>query len=197
MKQSIFSLLVCVVMVLGAIATACNTGPDSRKAAQDSNEVKFNKSDTANPSTATLEKDADFAVTAADGGRMEVELGQLAQRNGQRQEVKDFGRMMEKDHSAANSELKALAAQKNISLPDSLSEGMKRKYDRLRDLKGAAFDKEYIKLMVADHQEDVDAFRHYTDKGADQNLVQWAKGKLPVLETHLQHAQQVDSLLKH
>ncbi|WP_300601229.1 DUF4142 domain-containing protein [Niabella sp.] len=196
MKQYGFSFLAGMVMITGMSLLSCNTGADSKKAAEDSNAVKFNKSDTANPSSATLEKDADFAVTAADGGLMEVALGQLAQRNGAHAEVKDFGLMMVKDHSAANNELKALATQKNISLPDSLSEGLKKKYDRLRSLKGAAFDKEYIKLMVEDHKEDVNAFRNYTNKGADQNLVQWAAGKLPVLEAHLQHAQQVDSLLE-
>lgn len=191
MKPTIFFLL-----VTGLIVLACNTAPDRKQASEDSNAARFNKSDTANPSIATLEKDADFAVTAADGGLMEVKLGQLALRNGRRKEVKEFGRMMINDHMAANNEMKVLATQKNIVLPDSLSDGMKRKYDRFLGMKDDAFDKAYIKLMVEDHQEDVEAFRHYAGSGADQNLVQWAKRELPVLEAHLQHAKQVAGLLE-
>jgi len=195
MKQYYLCLAAVMLLMAGIMVPACNTAPDSKKAATDSNEMKFNKHDSANPSSATLEKDADFAVTAADGGQLEVALGQLAQRNARSQEVKDFGLMMVKDHATANNEIRALAEQKNISLPDSLSAGMKKKYDQLRVLKGRNFDKEYMKLMVADHKEDVDAFRKYADNGVDQHLVQWPAGKLPVLELHLQHAMQVDSLL--
>ncbi|MBO9596004.1 MAG: DUF4142 domain-containing protein [Niabella sp.] len=196
MKPIIFFLLAALMVVISVIAPACSTVSDSKKAAEDSNTARFNKSDTANPSVATLEKDADFAVTAADGGLMEVKLGQLALQHGRRKEVKAFGRMMIKDHTAAGNELKALATQKNMVLPDSLSDGMKKKYNRFLGLKGDAFDKAYIQLMVEDHQEDVAAFRHYAGSGADQNLVQWANRELPVLEAHLQQAKQVAGLLE-
>ncbi|WP_083927729.1 DUF4142 domain-containing protein [Niabella aurantiaca] len=185
-----------MILLLGMIAAACNTAPDSERAAGDSNKLKFNRSDSANPSLATFERDADFAVTAADGGLLEVQLGQLAQQNGRSEDVKEFGLMMIKDHSAANNELRVLAEQKSISLPDSLSESMKRKYTALQTLKGADFDKEYMSLMVEDHEEDVEVFRKYAGNGADQRLAQWAEGKLPVLQRHLQHARHTDSLLK-
>nr|WP_262909538.1 DUF4142 domain-containing protein [Niabella pedocola] len=112
----------------------------------------------------------------------------MAQRNSGRKEVRNFGRRMINDHAEANKEIRKLATQKNISLPASLSDGMKKKYNRFLRLKGAAFDKAYITLMVEDHKEDINAFRHYTGSGAGQNLVQWAKRELPVLEAHLQQA---------
>src|SRR5579864_8800068 len=65
--------------------------------------------------------DASFYKNAAEGGMAEVELGNLAQKNGKSQSVKDFGAMMVKDHSAANEKLKSVAAAKNVALPSSPS----------------------------------------------------------------------------
>ncbi|MCD2421556.1 hypothetical protein LQ567_02205 [Niabella pedocola] len=62
MKPYICFLLTGFVVVMSMIALACRTVPDGKEAVEDS--------DTANPSVATLEKDADFAVTAADRGLM-------------------------------------------------------------------------------------------------------------------------------
>jgi putative membrane protein len=51
----------------------------------------------------------------------EVQLSQVALKNGQSSAVKNFAAMMIKDHGKANAELKALAKTKGVSLPDSSS----------------------------------------------------------------------------
>jgi len=43
--------------------------------------------------------DRSFMTKAAQGGMAEVELGQLAQQNGQSEDVKKFGKQMVDDHS--------------------------------------------------------------------------------------------------
>ena len=63
--------------------------------------------------------DSGFYKKAAEGGMSEVELGQLAQQKASTSAVKDFGAMMVKDHTAANDKLKALAASKQVTLPES------------------------------------------------------------------------------
>lgn len=75
-----------------------------------------------------LEDDAEFAVKAADGGMMEVRLGELSKTNASSAQVKKFGDMMVSDHSKANDELKSLAAQKNITLPTALSGDKQKKW---------------------------------------------------------------------
>ena len=44
---------------------------------------------------------SNFAVEAANGGMMEVELGKVAQENASSPRVKAFGAMMVKDHTEA------------------------------------------------------------------------------------------------
>ena len=55
--------------------------------------------------------DENFILAAAQGGMTEVKLGELAAQKGTRDEVKAFGQMMVKDHTAINHDLKALATQ--------------------------------------------------------------------------------------
>jgi predicted outer membrane protein len=81
--------------------------------------------------TALAAADQDFILAAAQGGMAEVKLGDLAGQNGTRADVKDFGRMMAKDHSAINEDLKMLAAQKGVTLPDSLDSKHQRMFDKL------------------------------------------------------------------
>src|SRR5690606_28857010 len=127
-----------------ALAISCgnpNKQEDSAEGAEDQNEEKFNDSN--------LERDTELAVEAADGGMLEVELGKLAQTNGSSPQVKKFGQMMADDHSKANDELKALAQQKNITLPAALSDKHQKKYNDLAEKKGKEFDKDYIDFMVS------------------------------------------------
>ena len=74
--------------------------------------------------------DKAFVKSAANGGMMEVQMGQLATKNATSQEVKDFGQMMVTDHGKANDELKSLAATKELKLPTELK-GMQKAKGRL------------------------------------------------------------------
>src|ERR1017187_6753052 len=74
----------------------------------------------ANAATTVSTADQDFILAAAQGGMTEVKLGELAAQKGLRDDVKAFGQMMVKDHTAINDGLKTLAAQKAVTFPDSL-----------------------------------------------------------------------------
>ena len=77
-----------------------------------------------------------FMKKAAIGGMAEVELGQIAQRNGSSAQVKDFGARMVQDHSKANDELKQLAGAKGVMLPSTLDGKNQKVVDRLQKLSG-------------------------------------------------------------
>jgi putative membrane protein len=162
---------------------------DPKDVATDQNEEKFDDSDK--------EKDTDFAVTAADGGMLEVELGKIAQQKATHPEVKKFAQMMVEDHSKANDELKALAAQKNISLPATLSEKNQERLNDMQEKSGADFDKDYMDFMVNDHEEDVDAFEKQAEDGNDAELKSWAAGKVTTLRHHLEMAKTTQELVKN
>ncbi|HEY2649866.1 MAG TPA: DUF4142 domain-containing protein, partial [Puia sp.] len=139
-----------------------------------------------------LKTDAEFVVSAADGGMLEVQLGKLAEQKGQNKSVKNFGAMMVKDHSKANEQLKKLASSKNITIPATLSDKCQKQLSDLSAKSGTDFDKDYTSAMVSGHKDNIDMFKKEAENGKDSAIVQWARGKLPTLEHHLDMAEQTD-----
>jgi len=195
MKKVKFVLLASVI----CISQACNSGNnDSVDAAKDANDKKdttvttnsmdslTNRDTTRTMAATPVDKsDADFAVEAANGGMMEVEMGNYAQQNASSSRVKDFGAMMVRDHSKANSELKALAASKNITLPATMGTDAHKEMEDLMKKKGKDFDKAYMNMMLDDHKKDVKAFEKAASNCKDADLKSFASKTLPVLRTHL------------
>jgi putative membrane protein len=160
---------------------------DSAERAEEQNEATLRDS---------MEDDAEFAVAAADGGMFEVQLGELAQKNGSSPRVKEFGKMMATDHAKVNDELKNMAAQKNITLPTTLSADKQDTYNKLAKKTGREFDRDYADLMVKEHRRDIDKFREIADDGKDAEIKAWATGKVAALEAHLQKAQAMQDAVK-
>jgi putative membrane protein len=179
-----YAHITLLLLAITLITFSCNKPKeqDSKEEAVEENKEKFSETD--------LKADWEFAVKAAAGGLMEVELGKLAQTKATDPQVKAFGESMVADHGKANEELKSLAQQKNISIPDSLSEEHKKKYDELAGKSGKDFDEAYIEHMVDDHEKDISAFKDESENGKDPELKSWAAAKLPILTHHLEMAKQ-------
>src|SRR5690606_39111134 len=96
---------------------------------------------------------AGFMKDAAGVGMMEVILGELASKKASNPKVKAFAAQMMKDHSKANKELALIAEKASVLLPTDLHPDHKKHYDHLSTLTGAEFDKEYMQMMVDDHQK--------------------------------------------
>jgi putative membrane protein len=137
------------------------------------------------------EQDLEFARKAAEGGLKEVRLGELAQQQAASEQVQQFGERMVEDHGKANEQLMQIADAKGIELPQELSQEAQQLYDELQQKSGAEFDQAYMDEMVSDHQKDVESFSEFAASGQDQELVQFATETLPVLEQHLEMAEQI------
>ena len=142
---------------------------------------------------ATIGKTADgtFAKKAAAGGMAEVKLGQLAQEKASNEQVKQFGKRMETDHTNAGNELMQIARKQNIALPTGLDPKDQATYDRLSKLSGRQFDRAYMRAMVTDHEEDATEFKREASAGKNPDLKSFASATLPTLEDHLKQAREV------
>lgn len=144
----------------------------------------------ADPGTRnTSSPDHAFIQKAAAGGLAEVALGKLAQQHASDGQVKSFGDRMAADHSRVNEELKEIAAAKGIALPDAPDKESRRQIDKLRAVSGTGFDRAYINFMVAEHRQDVAAFKKETRSGKDPEVKAFAAKTLPTLQQHLKYAQ--------
>jgi putative membrane protein len=184
------------IIAAAVIFAACNgsstetTHTDSTATMTDSASMHNSmtaSSDTANHTAMNAMNDEtnEFVRKAATGGLMEVELGNLAMKNGSSKLVKDFGKMMVEDHSKANDKLKEVAASKNVSLPTSVDADQQKEIDKLKGKTGTDFDKDYVSLMVDDHKDDIDEFKKAADKLTDTDFKNFASSTLPTLEKHL------------
>ena len=151
------------------------------------------KSSMAAKNGAVAASDRAFVREAAIGGMAEVDLGNLAKEKASSPDVKQFGERMATDHGKANDELKQWASEKNVTLPAELDAKHKATHDRLAKLLGDAFDKAYMRDMVADHKEDVAKFKKQSTSAKDADLKAWAGKTLPTLEDHLKMAQDTAS----
>ena len=142
----------------------------------------------AQASAALSAADKTFVNEAASGGLAEVELGHLAEQKAASPDVKQFGQRMVEDHSKANQELKMIAAQAKLTVPTQPEKSAQTAEQRLQQSNGVAFDQAYVAYMVQDHEKDVAAFRKEAQSGQDPAVKAFAEKYLPVLEQHLQMA---------
>ena len=173
-----------LLAVISIVALSCNNNnnpdnPDNKKVAEEHNDAKFDNK---------AEKDAQFAVDAADISLTEMSLGQWAENNAMTDDTKQLGKMMYQDHKKAYDEIASLAAKKSITIPGEMSEGSKKDYNSLIEKKGADFDKEYCDKMVSGHKDAIDKFEKASKDAVDPDIQAWATNMLPTLRSHLDHA---------
>jgi putative membrane protein len=139
--------------------------------------------------------DQKFMKNAAIGDAAEIQLGQMAQAKATDPQVKSFGERMVKDHSKADDQLQSIAQEQHVGLPTELDAEHKAAKSRLSEKTGSEFDKDYIRLMVQEHQRTIDKFKREAESSNDPTIKQFAQSSLPMLQSHLQEAQQIESSL--
>ena len=179
-----------------------NSQPDSAQAAKDSNVTKMDSTGTGDSAAAktvpaTVSKaDQDFAVNTAIAGMTEIQAGQLAQQKGIAKDVKEYGTMMVEDHTKAADRLKAIAIQKNLTLPTALTPEMQKNIDDLNGKTGKDFDKAYTDMMISDHKKVISAFEDESKNGSDADIRNFADSTLHTLHHHLDKAEECKKMMK-
>ena len=181
-----FALIAAIASGL-CLASFVQAAEEKSKAdtAKKTDTAKADKSSTPVPLS---DKDKDFIQAAAKGGMMEVEMGKMGQKQAKDADVKKFATRMVTDHTKANTQLKALAKKKGVTLDAEAP-----KMDKMDD---ATFDKDYMAAMVKDHEKDVAEFEEEAKDGSDADVKAWASKTLPTLKKHLEMAKETQGKLK-
>jgi putative membrane protein len=136
--------------------------------------------------------DKQFMVEAAQGGMAEVAFGKIATQKASSNVVKEYARRMVVEHTKANNELKALAKQKGVTLPTTIGKKNEELKQKLSKLSGAKFDQEYMKEAgLKSHTEQAQLFERQVARGQNPDVKSFAAKTLPVVQKHLQHAQDI------
>lgn len=187
------------LLAISALAfQACSGGnKDAKESADSLNMAKDSSTNAvATGGIAVDEADAKFTTQAAVGGMAEVELGKLALEKSSNPQVKEFATMMVKDHGMANTELMAIAKQKNITLPSTVDDEHKKKMDDLSKKTGADFDKAYVDAMISGHKSTLKLMEDELRDAKDADLKAFATKTAPIVQSHLVMINKINDSMK-
>lgn len=163
------------------IVTACSRG-NSVEAAHDNR-----------PSVSPAGQD--FMMKAAEADLSGIDAAKLALQQSANDDVRNFARMIQSDHTNALDDLSDLMKDKNVSEPTSASADARQDLNRMSELTGSEFDREFVNMMVADHEKAIDMFRDQIGIAQDPDIKKYAGDQLPKLQMHLEKAQRLQSQL--
>jgi putative membrane protein len=133
----------------------------------------------------------DFVTKASIAGRFEIESSKLALTKSSNPDVKAFAQQMIDDHTQASQDLAVAAKPSGAQPADALDDKHQKKLDKLNDLSGKKFDKEYISCQTKAHKKAVSLFSDYAKSGDDASLKDFASKTLPTLQGHLDHVKKL------
>jgi putative membrane protein len=136
--------------------------------------------------------DQQFINFAAQTDMVEANLGQLAQNVAASQTVKDYAQMLETDHVANYKELRTLAPQANVTVPDAIdSQNNRALIGPMYKLKGKVFDRRYIHAMIVGHTKAIAIFKKEAEGATEPAIKSYAQDSIPVLQKHLDDAKAI------
>jgi len=132
--------------------------------------------------------------------QMEIDLGKTAQKSGTAA-VKSYSETLVSDHQSADKDLTSLAKQHGLGTipadkPDT-DAGKQEQKDmattmaRLKTLKGAEFDKEYLSMMVTGHEKEIAKIDLALAATTDPDLQTLLKSVRPVFQRHADQAREL------
>ena len=130
--------------------------------------------------------DRRFVHKALEGGMAEVELGRLALTKTNDPGIKEFAQKMVDDHTKLGNDMKMVAQQNGIKVPERLSKKDEATKAKLEALNGAAFEKSYLKDMVKDHEMDDAEFKKESQMAAIPAVKDAATNGESVISMHLE-----------
>jgi putative membrane protein len=132
-----------------------------------------------------------FVAKAMQGGMAEVQLGQLTLQKSSDEQVKQFAQKMIDDHSKMIDQMKPVAQQLGVSVPNKVSKKDTKTMAKLEGLSGSAYDQAYILDMVKDHKQDLSDFQTEASAGQDQTAKDEANQGSKIISQHLQMIEQI------
>jgi putative membrane protein len=160
-----------------------------------------NKSGTDKAQASSQEKlsDSDLQDMAMihHVNQMEIGMGKVAQTRGSTQAVKDYGKMLVKDHQSADKDLMALAKKDHAKIPtfkptdeadQKEMKDEKQMAAHVKTLKGEAFDKAFLDMMVQGHEKVLAKVDTMASSAQNPELQTYLNDLKPALQKHADQA---------
>ena len=133
---------------------------------------------------------------------IDINYAKLALSKARDKQVRDFAQQMITDHSAVQKSVINVASKLNVTpadspTSDSLKAQAQQTLEKLRGLKGKAFEKSYVDNEVSYHEAVINATKTVLIPSAQNAELKSAlQGAEPLFERHLAHAERVQSAIE-
>ena len=136
-----------------------------------------------------------FITAASQSDEFEIQEGQMASSMGKSAGVRKFGAEMVRDHTKTTDNLhKAIMkAGMQVPPPPPLRADQRQMVAQLQTMSGADFDKGYLQQQVQAHKEALMIHQNYSQDGDTPAIKAAAAKTVPIVQSHLQMAQQLQS----
>ncbi|MER7405179.1 DUF4142 domain-containing protein [Streptomyces sp. NPDC000070] len=131
-------------------------------------------------------QDASFLRASHQGNLAEIAAGRDARKNATTDCVRHVGAVLVRDHTALDSDVRALAGKLNVSLPSGPSAEQRRVLASVRAKAGsAAYDKAWLVAQNDAHIKTLALIDQEISGGSNAEVVAAAKAARPVVKMHL------------
>lgn len=143
------------------------------------------------------EESKEFVKKASVSNNFEIASSELALERAQSPAVREFAQHMVKDHGKAAKDLKAAIEKSELAVGerDTLDDKHAEMMQELGDATGAQFDRKYVEMQMAAHDEAVRLFENYAKHAANEeassSLRLFVEKTLPVLKEHDRQIEQL------
>ena len=125
----------------------------------------------------------------------EILTSQLALQKSQNAAVRAYAQRMIAEHTAAQNQLNAIAARKNVRITDKPGADQRLLFNKLSTLSGVAFDRMYVMVQVMGHDMTLKLIDNYLTIGRDPDGLAYARQIRPAVAMHLRDAQALQQQL--
>jgi putative membrane protein len=160
--------------------------------------VQAGNQSTSNPGAAAPSLpvwDQDLLVNAQKAEIRQCSLSRAALDRAYGADVQSFARTVVDDHTRTLQQLTSLMNKKGVIQPGTTPEASAEGKYRLDSLSGSAFDDEYISLMAAETQQNVERFRKAAETADDREVRAYASSVLPLFEREQRKAADLEKKL--
>jgi putative membrane protein len=134
--------------------------------------------------------DVSWLKTSVQGDIFEIRGGRIALQKSSNAAVRALAQRLISDHSKSLKDAEALAKSHGIQLEKKPTQSQQWELSVISQYSGKAFDVEYGRLEVLDHQQDISETKDEVRMGSNPAIVGDARKEIPMLRLHLRLSKQ-------
>jgi putative membrane protein len=186
----------CIALSTAALAATFTFAPlagaqqaDNKRAQQrqEQREQQAGRADEEQQRT----PDQHFIKEAAADNQFEIQTSQYVAQQAQDPQTKQLAERLVQDHQRAQQQLQQIAESLNMKLPDELEQWQQAKLQAMQQKHGQHLEMHFAFGQVGDHMIDILKYQYQAEHAKNPQLKQFAEQTIPILQEHLQMAQQV------